>query len=793
MRQIIKEKGNSSEELNVAKIVDLFRRRWYYVVISLVLALVLSKLYLRYTRPIYEATATVRVQEDENLQAFSMMREFGFGNWSDNIQSEIQLLRSRFMITEALRQLDINCQYYLVGTIVTAELYRDDSPFIVTYDTTLNVPYGQNFSVHYEGGEKYRLAIEGIEHPAEKTYYFGEKVKVNDFVFQVIRRETTRYRLVQGTEYVFQPVDIRMLTQRVMEGLTVEQSGYMVPILKVSVEDRVPQFSSEFVNTLVEVYRKNDITRKTQAATQALTFIQDQVDTIKYSVSQSENVITHFKEERDLIDVESKLGMDMQILQDFEAMKGEMLIKMIDLRSVEMDIAQGDTMVTIPYSLGNEGDALFSSLVNSYNSVIQERHSALQAYTNNHPKVLELNEKLRDLRTAISEKIVSIKKNNQKKLDYFDGEINQAKSGLQSLPATQAILQTLRREFEVKEKILSTLLEHQAEAQIARASIVSSVQIMDLARTPAWPLSPNPKKVYTIGAGLGISIGFLIILLMGMLKSTLSYREEIEGISFTPIIGVVNRSSESLRNKYPRLQIMDNPKSSLSESIRSIRTNLQFIASDKEKKIVAVTSTISGEGKSFITINLGGMISLLGLKVVILDLDLRKPKLHYTFGHDNSVGLSTYLVGKSKLEDVLVKTQYDNLWIMTSGPIPPNPAELVQSNRMEALLDELVKDFDYVLVDTPPIGLVTDGTTILKKADISLYVIRADYSRRAFARNVDQLSEENNINNLYIIFNSANATTRGYGSYGYKVYGAGYYSEEKSEIPKWQFWKRWFS
>jgi capsular exopolysaccharide synthesis family protein len=792
MRQIIKEKGSTAEELNIAKVLDLFRRRWYYIVISLVLALVLSKLYLRYTRPVFQASATVRVQEDENLQAFSIMKEFGFGTWSDNIQSEIQLLRSRTLISEALKELNITCQYYLVGTIVTAELHRDETPFVVLYDTNSAVPYGQHYSVRYDGNNKFQLRVVGDDARSGKPYYFGEKITDHGFSFQVVKRETNR-KLVEGYEYQFQPVNLNMMTARAMEGLFVEQSGYMVPILKVSMTDRVPQFATEIVNTLLDVYKRNDILRKTQAATQALTFIREQVDTIKQSVTQSEGILTKFKEDREFINVETELGLNVQKLQDLEVSREEMIVRLIDLAAVEFDLAQGDTTVTVPLSLTSESDILFSSLVSSYNTIIQERLTALQSYTSSHPKVMEYNEKLRDLRAAMQDKIKSIKGVLKQNLDYFEREIGRTKDGLKDLPATEALLQSLNREYEVKEKILETLLEKQAEAQIARASIVSNVQIMDRARIPAYPISPNNKKVYIIGAGLGVSLGLLVILLLGMLKSTLSYREEIESISFTPIIGVVNRSNESLRNKYPRLQIMDNPKSSLSESIRSIRTNLQFIASDKQKKIVAVTSTISGEGKSFITINLGGMISLLGLKVVILDLDLRKPKLHYTFGHDNSVGLSTYLVGQSKLEDILVKTQYENLSIITSGPIPPNPAELVQSQRMEALLDQLVKEYDYVLVDTPPIGLVTDGTTILKKADISLYVVRADYSKRAFARNVDQLSEENNIHNLYIIFNSANAVNRGYGTYGYKVYGYGYYSEEKSTSSKWQFWKKWTS
>jgi tyrosine-protein kinase Etk/Wzc len=791
MRQSFKSASNSPEEINFSKIFDLFQSRWYFVVISLLVSLVLCKLYLRYTKPVFQAVASVRVEEDDNLQSFGLMQAFGFGNWTDNIQSEIQLIRSRSMVSEALKVMDIHCLYYLVGTVITAEMYRDDSPFLVVYDSTTTAPYGTMISMRYQGGNKYTVAYVGNEENGEVAAYFGEKVKLGEFEFQVVKRETSRYQLLQGVQYRFQPVNQLALITRATNGLTVEQSGYLVPILKITHQDFVPKFATEFINTLVEVYQRRDISRKTQAASQALKFIQEQIDTIKISVGQAENIMTQFKEEKEFVDVTAKMTFDMEFLKRYEESKSELTVLLMDIGRLQQNLAKGDTTLSIPYSIQGESDPVLLALLTSYNGIIQERQTALRTYTASHPRILDFDQKLEGFRASINENIRAFRKSIEDKVTYFNRESELSRDGLRSIPRTQAMYQSLLREFEVKEKILSTLLENKAEAQIAKASIVSSVQILDRAMIPSKAVSPIAQKVYIIGCGLGISFGLLLILLSGMLKSTLSYREEIERISVTPIIGVVNRSQESLKNKYPRLQILDNPKSSLSESIRSIRTNMQFVAADKTHKMVAVTSTISGEGKSFITINLGGMISLLGLRVVILDMDLRKPKLHYSFGHDNSVGLSTYLVGQNKLEEVLTKTEMGNLWIIPSGPIPPNPAELVQSQRMEDLLTKLLEDFDYVLVDTPPIGLVTDGTTILKRADIALYVIRADYSKRSFAQNADHLTEEQNIRNLYIIFNSVSATNRRYGAYGYKVYGSGYYSDDRPEYPAWQFWKRW--
>lgn len=792
MRQVFQSKNTNNEEINLAKIVDLFRKRWYYIVISFVVAVIACKLYLRYTKPIFAAEATVRVQENQAMtQNLGLMEAFGFGVMQDDIQSEIQLIQSRTMVSSTVGKMGFNCLYYLVGTLVTAEMYKDDAPFLVVYDTAgQSVPYEQLFSLYYLTGNKYKLGYQDGPNRIENQYYFGEKVDINGFKFQIIKRETSRYHLTPEVEYKWQAIHWQTMVGRAMSGLKVEQSGYLVPILKISSQDNVAKFTSDFLNHLVEEYRAQDIMRKTQAANQALQFIQDQIDTIKSSVNVAEGLLQAYKQEKEFFNVEMKVSFDLDNLKAEEDNRMLLLLRKLEIDRLEKELSTGDTIAAVSYATEGFSDPLLSSLIGSYNTVVLERTAAMALYTDRHPKVLELDAKMRDLRGSILDNVSSLRSDNETKIKYFDKLLQASKESLKSLPEAQRVLQSLSREFEVKEKILLTLLEKQAEAEIAKASIVSSVQIMDKALSPNFPISPNPRRTYIIGCGLGVCLGLLLILIAGILKNTISYREEIESLSFTPIIGVVRRANESLNHKYPRLLSVENPKSGLSESFRTIRTNLQFLAADKTTKVVAITSTVSGEGKSFVTINLAGMLSLLDIKVVVIDMDLRKPKLHYSFGNDNSVGLSTLLVGKSKLEDTLKRTEYANLDLITSGPIPPNPSELILSQKMADLLEELKTRYEYILIDTPPIGLVTDGTTMLMNADVALYVIRADYSKRVFVRNPDQLAEDHNIRNLYIVFNSVSTANKRYGGYGYKVYGQGYYSEDHAPPKWWEIWKR---
>lgn len=792
MRQVFQNKNVNSEEINLAKIIDLFRKRWYFVVVSFIVAVILCKFYLRYTKPLYQAEATVRVEEGQNGgQSMGLLEGFGFGMMRDDIQSEIQLVQSRTMVAEALKKMNFNCLYYLVGTLVTSEIYKDDAPFVVNYDTSqTTVPYLRRFSFYYITGNKYKLAYQMGAERIENQYYFGENVVIDEFKFQIIKRETPRYKLLPEVEYQFETIQWENMVPRAMGGLKVEQSGYLVPILKISLTDNVAKFTSEFLNTLIEVYEVQDSTRKTQGANQALQFIQDQINDIESSVTEAEVALEAYKKAESFYDIESKATFNLETLREVEGKLSGYRERSLDIERLQKEVTSGNPVEIFSYPIEAFNDPMLTTLINSFNSALQDRVDKRRSFTEQHPVIVEQDAKIADLRGSILKNIASIKAENEQKVELYKGLVETANTNLRSLPETERVMQSLMRKFTVKEEILLTLLQKQAEAKIGTASIVSSVQIMDRALTPLYPISPNNRKTYIIGCGLGICVGLLLIIIAGMLKNTVSYREEIEQSSFTPIIGVVRKAAESVNHKYPRLLSIENPKSGLSESFRGIRTNLQFLAPDKDTKVVAITSTVSGEGKSFVTINLAGMLSILGIRVLVIDMDLRKPKLHYSFGFDNSVGLSTLLVGKSTLAETLKKTNYDNLDLITSGPIPPNPSELIQSPRMHQLLEDLKKDYDYIMIDTPPIGLVTDGTSMLIAADIALYVLRADYSKRIFLRNPDQLAEDHNIRNLYIVFNSVSTVNRRYGGYGYKVYGQGYYSEDHVPAKWWEVWKR---
>lgn len=788
MAKFINSNVRKGEEINISRILDMFRKRWYFILLSLLLSLMVAKLYLRYTKPIFVAAGTIKIEE-KNTATSTLGYLPELEDFKEDIQSEMQILNSRKLILEALKQMDLDVTYFKIGRVKRSEMYRT-SPFRVVYDTASAVPYSTTFILTYIGNNEIAIRKENsLDEGKGQRYLFGENIDIDGFRFRINTQPSLAYPLIQDEEYSFKINKLKSLIGRARSGMKVEQVGYMVSILRISSRDYAPYFPPDFVNSLCQVYLEYNEDNQRAAATQALTFIETQLDSLQDSLHASERAIERFLVGNEMVSVETKEEEEIGTLQTLRTSMAQLEVKDLTISRLEKEVETGRPIETMALAIvGHEAPNL-ANLITGYNELQQERMTALERLTPQHPKIQEMDLRLDEKKESIYTTIRSIRAANSEQKSYYDREIAKYKKSLLTLPATRRGYVSLLREYEVRNKIFNNLLEKRAEAQIARESIIPAVRILDEALVPSGPMSPRPQKVYMMAFTAGISLGIILIVASMVLKNIISYRDEVEAISLTPVIGVVGRSNVNLNHKYPRLQSIENPKSSLSESIRAIRTNLQFISSDKESKIISITSTVSGEGKSFITINLGGIISILNKKVVILDFDLRKPKLHYSFGLDNSVGLSTFLVGKSDMQSIIKPTEYANLSVISSGPIPPNPAELAQSVKLEELLVQLRKEFDYILIDTPPIGLVTDGTTLLKLSDIALYVVRADYSKKSYARIPDQLAEEQKIKNLYIILNSVNKAGGRYSGYGYRVYSSGYYSDDSIKYPWWQFWK----
>jgi tyrosine-protein kinase Etk/Wzc len=374
---------------------------------------------------------------------------------------------------------------------------------------------------------------------------------------------------------------------------------------------------------------------------------------------------------------------------------------------------------------------------------------------------MSLNENVRN--------IVQVSKISQKELDRRLSEIQ---SEVGSLPETERQLLNIQRKFNVNDRIYTFLLEKRAEAAISKASNIPSNSILDRARKASM-VYPKPSMNFTIAFLIGLLLPVLIILIRDYFDDKIHSRADIESLTDVPILGVISHSTE----KYNTI-VISRPKSIIAETFRSLRTNLQFIAAEKDKRVFTITSTLSGEGKTFTAINMASIFALSGKKTLLLSCDLRKPKLYDDFNLNNEKGMTTYLVGRCSVNDIVQSSGYEFLDIVTSGPVPPNPSELLESKRMNELMEEMRQEYDFIVIDSPPVGLVTDAVFLMKQSDANIYVVRQNYSSKHAMSTLNDLVRSTGLKNITIAVNDVDFTDRAYGRTGYGYgYGYGYGNE----------------
>ena len=392
-----------------------------------------------------------------------------------------------------------------------------------------------------------------------------------------------------------------------------------------------------------------------------------------------------------------------------------------------------------------------------------------------YPEVIKINKNIKHMKNTIINIIKNMKKNIKERKILFEKSIASKQKVLDRLPADERIFGHLNRKFTINEKIYSYLLEKHSETAIIRASTVSKNRILDKALLPSPSVKPKRYIIVLVGLFIGLFLGIAFVLIKNLLNDKIKSEDDITK-SNLPMLGSIPK----INSEHNQIKVFSSPKSSVAESFRNLRTNLQFMLGSKDVHIISVTSTVGGEGKTTVCTNLGAIMSMAGKKTIILSLDMRKPTLHTKFKLLNRNGMSTVLSENARLSEVIQKTKYENIDIVASGPIPPNPSELIQSKVMENIIEKLKRTYEVIIFDTPPVGLVTDARILMQHSNTTIYVLRAGYSKKSFLNNIKELSKIDNIKGLSVLLNEVKLEDQKY-SYGYSTsYGNGYYEEDNS-------------
>ena len=758
---------NLEKNIDLKRVLAIMLSRWYIIVIALLIALVVSYVKLRYTTPIYQASIYLRL-EDEKNSGISDLFKFGRSGarLENQMKTETEVIRSRTVALKTLQELNMPYTFEFQGKILKQKLYPNT--IFVIHPIYIDSTSLLNFSIIF----KNKISFEVLSGETKKKYQIGDTVVIGSSAFSIKPHHSGSINMAVGIPIRVIQNNIQALSAELSNSINVE-TVKGTSLFSLTIQSDMSQFAVDYINKLAEVYIKEQVINKAQTNEQTLAFIATQLAHFSTDLQAAEEALSTFKATNKGVSPDDLGKIELNKLISLEAEKNLKQIALSSLDKAIKDVQYAKDKPVEMIILDADLMGGIGTFQNMLNTLIIERISLFQRYGPESKIIQENNIKIGNAKEALLKSLFVARNKLADVVNNINDRIDDASSQLGVLPEKQLNLINLERNYKVNEKIFSYLLEKRLETMIQRASIVSNTSIVDPCQG-ASKIYPNEKEQYTIALGIALLLSMGLILLLRLLYDKITDKETIEQLSKTPVIGIIKRISDTGDSDY-NIHALTNPKSIFSESIRGIRTSLNFILQGNNHKLISVTSTVSGEGKTFCTLNIAASLTLLGNKVVILGCDLRRPKLHLSFPNmTNKVGLTTYLIGKNTKEEVILPTPYDKLYIIPAGPVPPNPSELLQSSKMLELLETLKHEFDYVLLDTSPVGLVADSLTLMQLSDINLYILRANYSKRDFALVPDRIKTDNGISNLYSILNAFDPGAGFYGSIYKQEYG-GYY------------------
>ena len=650
---------------------------------------------------------------------------------------------------------------------------------------------------------KFGLSYQNNNQELKKIYPYNQPVSIGKTCF-IVHPSDVRFAVNSVYQFKFNaPEDFY---PRVSAGLNTSEAIKNSNVINLEQTDSNPQFAADILNALMKEYLNFDKNRKMQSASQIITFIDNQLDYLSKQVKTSERSLESYKKSAKIFDVSNSATLMLSKVQDVEAQKSLLNIQLIAINQLKQQIGNEKNAVNLNFNMEGTVDPLLSGLLLRYNTLLTEKSALLKTYINDSQPVNEINKQLIQVRNAALANIDASVKHISTTVNYLNSQLQMANQQVAALPTAERDMVSLKRDFEINEKVYSFLSEKKLEAQISRSSILAGATVIEQAQPKFSQVAPDESAIYQKSIFVGLLLGSGLILLLRMLNPYIFDKETIENITNVPVIGMIRKFPYKLDQNNTQILSLVKPKSIFAESVRSVRTNLSFMASDKESKVICITSEVAGEGKSFVAVNLASSLALINKKVILIAADLRRSRLHYVFDQDNQTGLSSFLANQVDIEKVIFKTDYENIDFIPSGPVPPNPSELLYHSNMNLLIEQLKAKYDIIMIDTAPVGLVSDSIPVIRQSDINIFVIRAGKSSFHAAEIPQQLSGKYGLSNTVIILNAyteENFHSRIYTS-GKKNHGSGYYYTDYNGYassgyytdhtsPKWWKISRWIN
>ncbi|MBN2863681.1 MAG: polysaccharide biosynthesis tyrosine autokinase [Bacteroidales bacterium] len=797
-----------NDGIDYKRYFSLFLSNWHWFAISFFITISIAYGINRWSEEIYTVSSTLLVKDDQLGSAGSGMTNIFPGieafRSQQNLKNEIGILKSYKLNFQTIENLkDFHVEYFRVGKRGLVEIRTyNTAPFIVKYESLEEQIINKRLELRIISTTEYILIIDG-EHPFKDTLSFGEEFDSLGFKFSVFLRYPDKYNFKEEgyNRFHFKFLNPASLANQYRRRLSVVPVEEEASLVALSISGSVAAQEADYLNKLMEEYLQYGLDFKNITAEQTIGFIEEQLGTISDSLSMAENDLESYRLKNKLIDI-SREGLIIQNkLEQIDSEQTNLLVRQNYYtylrRYLETKKETGD--IISPSVIGIS-DQILIRLVDELSALQKQREQLAMNFLESAEPLNIFEANIVATKQALRENIENGLRTIENTLNDTDKRLKEIEKEVLTLPSKERQLIKIQRQFDINNTVYNFLLEKRAEAGIAKASNVPDNRIIDKADIfNSTRIKPKTRQNYMMALVLGFFFPVLGIVLIDMLNNKIIDKNDIGKVTNAPIIGFISHNSYDTE-----IPVSDNPGSTLSESFRSVRTNLKYFLKDINDPVISVTSTITAEGKTFISTNIAGIIASLGKKVLLIGLDLRKPRTHKILNIDNNTGISNYLTGDIEMDEIIKATGIENLWYAPSGPIPPNPAELIESKSMKDFISDAKNKFDYIVIDTPPVAVVTDALLLSSFTDLYIFVVRQRYSSRNTLGLIEELYRNENIKKLGILVNDISLTgyygyglrygySGGYGySYGYNYYGdiyarygystgaKGYYSNEEA-------------
>jgi tyrosine-protein kinase Etk/Wzc len=760
-------------------LVGICLNYWYVFLIGVISCLIFGFCYIQYLPTQWNVTGKIIVEDDKGATSKSLTNGVNADLASlfdikSNADNEVKVLKSRGILKQVVSNLNLNIHLFDNNGLQKFELFHD-APFTVQAVYNSNQVTLSKYSVEVVDNNNFRLVDD--KQNVDVAGKFGKPLQLDQYT--LILNKTSKF--VSSGSYVLKVQPLKQAEADLAENFNVGLDDKQSTVIDLQLSAANPQWGERVLQTLMKDYLQNNLSNKIRIADSTMKFIDTRLVVVGAELNKVEKNLEQYKVKNKISDINAQSKALVEGADQSQTKLNDNEVQLAIVNDLYKYVSSGNNSQVVPSSLITK-DMAFGTAINSFNDMLLRKEQLKLTLTENSSYIQNLDQQLALARKALLTSLNNYRKSLQVSHSAFKRQNATIDDQISSAPVKERVYLDYARQQSLKQDLYLFLLQKREETAISQTATISSCRILDDAESDEKPFAPKKSLIYTLSLFAGLFIPAAGLSIKEMMNIKINTKSDIEKHTNVPLLGEISRNLNKSKNL-----VYNDSRSVISEEIRALRTNLKYVTEKGKSNVILFTSSMSGEGKSFISLNLGNSIALSGKKVVLLELDLRKPRLLKNMGVENDYGFTNYVISKGEGGvDNLIKpsTFNENFSFISSGPIPPNPAELLMNDHLKILIDDLRTRFDYVIIDSAPVGLVSDALIIEEFADIMCYVVRQNYTHKSQLGIVNDLYKTKKAKRLYLVVNDIEIKKNGITGYGYGYGNYGYNMIEEEDDNK---------